>query len=167
MKEEEETVPKSKVVEMEALFMDAINRLSDRVIQLEESKSRATPPVGAVGSGAASSENDWLNDDSEFGQTHAGGSSLAIGVNNSAPNKAYSIRGNSNSNAIGGGGRTNTNHGYVGSTKSASRKQPVPSYSLGASSSASALQGGNMSGSGPGNSRIEPGRIRAPNKLNI
>jgi hypothetical protein len=161
--EEEETVPKSKVLEMESLFMEAINRLSERVIQLEQSKSSGGGGSGSRGKSGGDGEggeNDWLNDDSDFGQGATAGAGKAfIGAgSNSAPNKHYSIRGNA---AAGPRAPTNAAPSYGSSLKSASRKMPS---SLGASSSASALS---ASGGGAGNSRIEPGRIRVPNKLNI
>jgi hypothetical protein len=161
--EEEETVPKSKVLEMETLFMEAINRLSERVIQLEQSKSSGGGSSGSRGKSGGDGEggeNDWLNDDSDFGQGATAGAGKAfIGAgSNSAPNKHYSIRGNAEA---GPRAPTNAVPSYGSSMKSASRKMPA---SLGASSSASALS---ASGGGAGNSRIEPGRIRVPNKLNI
>ena len=157
--EEEETVPKSKVMEMEALFMDAISRLSTRVNQLEESKAAPQPPK-------PSSPNVWLNDDTEFaavkhtatksyyGSSGNGGVS-GTGVQQRGSGKSLNkITLNSNSNPRKGSSSLHSNSAALVGVGSGS-----------GSGSGSSSGSGAAQGAGPGN-RIEPGRIR-PSKISI
>ena len=137
-------MPKSKVLEMETLFMEAIERLSTRVQQLEGGKS-----ASADSRPKDTSPNAWLNDASDYTPANIGN---ARGGYSGAPSSQVPLQRSNYENS------TRTRSG-PSATAALLRKTPtVPSYALKSSNS-----GGNLAANA---GRIEPGRVR-PNKINL